>query len=125
MAHPRDILLGAQAQTGFLPVCDHYSGVEARMRKSLQLQAEMIEDPRGNELNGIKGTAGHPEEADLEGERQPVQGSPAFSNRSQLALVESCWLFLSRRSGAGSPTGRAGARARSLRRRASPTKSLA
>ena len=24
-----------------LPVCDHYSGVEARMRKSLQLQAEM------------------------------------------------------------------------------------
>ena len=40
-AHPRDVLLGAQAQTGFLPVCDHYSGVEARMRKSLQLQAEM------------------------------------------------------------------------------------
>ena len=33
--HPRDVLLGAQAQTGFLPVCDHYSGVEARMRKSL------------------------------------------------------------------------------------------
>ena len=42
MAHPRDILLGAQAAAGFLPVCDHYSGVEARMRKSLQLQAEMI-----------------------------------------------------------------------------------
>ena len=41
MPHPRDILLGAQAQAGFLPVCDHYSGVEARMRKSLQLQAEM------------------------------------------------------------------------------------
>ncbi|NMM87056.1 CoA ester lyase [Rhodococcus sp. SRB_17] len=41
MTHPRDILLGAQAQSGFLPVCDHYSGVEARMRKSLQLQAEM------------------------------------------------------------------------------------
>lgn len=40
-SHPRDILLGAQAQTGFLPVCDHYSGVEQRMRKSLQLQAEM------------------------------------------------------------------------------------
>ena len=39
--HPRDLLLGAQAQAGFLPVCDHYSGVEARMRKSLQLQAEM------------------------------------------------------------------------------------
>ncbi|MDP1739977.1 CoA ester lyase [Polaromonas sp.] len=44
MIHPRDILLGAQAQTGFLPVCDHYSGVEARMRKSLQLQAEMMEE---------------------------------------------------------------------------------
>lgn len=43
-SHPRDILLGAQAQTGFLPVCDHYSGVEARMRKSLQLQAEMTEE---------------------------------------------------------------------------------
>ena len=44
MTHPRDILLGAQAATGFLPVCDHYSGVEARMRKSLQLQAEMSEE---------------------------------------------------------------------------------
>ena len=41
MIHPRDVLLGAQAAAGFLPVCDHYSGVEARMRKSLQLQAEM------------------------------------------------------------------------------------
>lgn len=39
--HPRDILLGAQAGAFALPVCDHYSGVEARMRKSLQLQAEM------------------------------------------------------------------------------------
>ena len=44
MSHPRDILLGAQAQAVFLPVCDHYSGVEARMRKSLQLQAEMTEE---------------------------------------------------------------------------------
>jgi citrate lyase subunit beta/citryl-CoA lyase len=44
MTHPREVLLGAQAQTGFLPVCDHYSGVEARMRKSLQLQAEMTEE---------------------------------------------------------------------------------
>jgi citrate lyase subunit beta / citryl-CoA lyase len=44
MPHPRDILLGAQAQTGFLPVCDHYSGVEVRMRKSLALQAEMTEE---------------------------------------------------------------------------------
>ena len=44
MSHPRDILLGAQAATALLPVCDHYSGVEARMRKSLQLQAEMAEE---------------------------------------------------------------------------------
>ena len=42
--HPRDVLLGAQARAAFLPVCDHYSGVEARMRKSLQLQAEMTEE---------------------------------------------------------------------------------
>lgn len=43
-AHPRDILLGAQARGGQIPVCDHYSGVEARMRKSLQLQAEMARE---------------------------------------------------------------------------------
>jgi citrate lyase subunit beta/citryl-CoA lyase len=42
--HPRQVLLGAQGATGFLPVCDHYSGVEARMKKSLQLQAEMAEE---------------------------------------------------------------------------------
>jgi citrate lyase subunit beta/citryl-CoA lyase len=41
MTHPRTILLGAQAGAFALPACDHYSGVEARMRKSLQLQAEM------------------------------------------------------------------------------------
>jgi len=44
MLHPAGLLLGAQAATGFLPVCDHYSGVEARMRRSLQLQAEMTEE---------------------------------------------------------------------------------
>ena len=42
--HPRDVLLGAQAANLDLPVCDHYSGVEARMRKSLQLQAEMTQE---------------------------------------------------------------------------------
>lgn len=41
--HPRKVLLGAQAGAVSLPVCDHYSGVEARMRKSLQLQAQFIE----------------------------------------------------------------------------------
>jgi citrate lyase subunit beta/citryl-CoA lyase len=38
--HPRDVLLGAQAGGVLLPVCDHYSGVPDRMRKSLALQAE-------------------------------------------------------------------------------------
>ena len=44
MKHPREILLGAQAAGGQLPVCDHYSGVEARMLKSLQLQSELAEE---------------------------------------------------------------------------------
>ena len=43
-AHPAVVLLGAQAGATALPVCDHYSGVEARMRKSLQLQAEMTRE---------------------------------------------------------------------------------
>jgi citrate lyase subunit beta/citryl-CoA lyase len=42
--HPRDILLGAQGAAGVLPVCDHYSGVEARMVKSLQMQADMTQE---------------------------------------------------------------------------------
>lgn len=41
--HPRHVLLGAQAASAALPVCDHYSGVEVRMRKSLALQREFIE----------------------------------------------------------------------------------
>ena len=44
MKHPRDVLLGSQAGGIVLPVCDHYSGVEVRMRKSLALQAEMIDE---------------------------------------------------------------------------------
>jgi len=43
-AHPRDVLQGAQAGAITLPVCDHYSGVEARMQKSLQLQADMTQE---------------------------------------------------------------------------------
>lgn len=43
--HPAQILLGAQAgNVSRLPVCDHYSGVEDRMRKSLQLQADMLQE---------------------------------------------------------------------------------
>lgn len=40
MRHPRQVLLGATVGAT-LPVCDHYCGVEARMVKSLALQAEM------------------------------------------------------------------------------------
>lgn len=42
--HPREVLLGAQAAATMLPVCDHYSGVEVRMRKSLELQAQMLQE---------------------------------------------------------------------------------
>ena len=42
--HPAEVLLGAQASASALPVCDHYSGVEVRMRKSLALQAEMAQE---------------------------------------------------------------------------------
>ena len=42
--NPRTILLGAQASGAGLPVCDHYSGVPARMRKSLALQAAFTEE---------------------------------------------------------------------------------
>ncbi|HEY6039485.1 MAG TPA: hypothetical protein VIV58_34635, partial [Kofleriaceae bacterium] len=39
--HPRDVLFEDGDPTTTLPVCDHYAGVEARMRKSLELQAEL------------------------------------------------------------------------------------
>lgn len=42
LVHPATVLLDAQGGAQRLPVCDHYTGVETRMRKSLQLQAEMM-----------------------------------------------------------------------------------
>ncbi|RTL43900.1 MAG: CoA ester lyase [Burkholderiales bacterium] len=39
--HPREALFGHEALRPPLPVVDHYCGVEARMRKSLALQAEL------------------------------------------------------------------------------------
>jgi citrate lyase subunit beta/citryl-CoA lyase len=42
--HPRDILEPAQAGQIKLPVCDHYCGVEARMKKSVQLQEELTQE---------------------------------------------------------------------------------
>ena len=44
--HPRQALFGSEPLPPTLPVCDHYSGVEARMRKSLMLQA--VRDPLYN-----------------------------------------------------------------------------
>ena len=44
MSRPADVLLDAQAARVRLPVCDHYSGVLARMEKSLLLQTQMSED---------------------------------------------------------------------------------
>ena len=41
MAHPRDALFDAGDAIPAIPVCDHYCGIEPRMRKSLALQAEM------------------------------------------------------------------------------------
>jgi len=39
--HPRAALFDAGDAAPALPVCDHYAGVESRMRKSLALQAEL------------------------------------------------------------------------------------
>jgi citrate lyase subunit beta/citryl-CoA lyase len=39
--HPRDALFDAGEAAPALPVCDHYCGLEARMRKSLELQSEL------------------------------------------------------------------------------------
>jgi citrate lyase subunit beta/citryl-CoA lyase len=39
--HPRDVLFDEGDPAVVLPVCDHYAGVEARMRKSLELQREL------------------------------------------------------------------------------------
>ncbi len=39
--HPRQALFGSDESLPSLPVCDHYSGVEERMRKSLALQREL------------------------------------------------------------------------------------
>jgi citrate lyase subunit beta/citryl-CoA lyase len=40
--HPRDALFDAdEPPAPALPVCDHYAGIEARMRKSLDLQSEL------------------------------------------------------------------------------------
>jgi citrate lyase subunit beta / citryl-CoA lyase len=41
LVHPRQALFDADEVVTPLPVCDHYAGVEVRMRKSLEMQAGM------------------------------------------------------------------------------------
>ncbi|MDP3821842.1 MAG: aldolase/citrate lyase family protein [Burkholderiales bacterium] len=41
LVHPRQALFDTDEGATPLPVCDHYAGVEVRMRKSLELQAEL------------------------------------------------------------------------------------
>ncbi|MBQ0931494.1 CoA ester lyase [Ideonella sp. 4Y16] len=41
LRHPAEVLFEEGDAVPEMPVCDHYCGVEARMRKSLQLQAEL------------------------------------------------------------------------------------
>jgi citrate lyase subunit beta/citryl-CoA lyase len=41
--HPRKALFGAERPPHALPVCDHYAGVETRMRKSLVMQDEFTQ----------------------------------------------------------------------------------
>jgi len=42
--HPLQALYGAHERAAGLPVVDHYAGVEARMRKALELQGSMADD---------------------------------------------------------------------------------
>jgi hypothetical protein len=57
-------------------------------RCAIELPAQPIEDFRWNALHGIECVAGHLEKADVERERQPVQGTAAFSNPGKFLLVE-------------------------------------
>lgn len=70
--HPRQALFGAEHHQAALPVCDHYAGVEARMRKSLTLQAEMA------------ATAGH---AVFDVTLDLEDGAPVGGEDEQLALI--------------------------------------
>jgi citrate lyase subunit beta/citryl-CoA lyase len=82
MQHPRDILLGAQSASASLPVCDHYSGVEARMVKSLALQAEMSQE-FGACVFDV--TLDCEDGAPVGGEKDHAQMVVALANRAQAA----------------------------------------
>lgn len=83
MQHPRDILLGAQSQAASLPVCDHYSGVEVRMVKSLALQAEMTQ-AYGTCVFDV--TLDCEDGAPVGGERDHADMVVALANQSQTGI---------------------------------------
>jgi citrate lyase subunit beta/citryl-CoA lyase len=102
LVHPRDALFDAGELPPDLPVCDHYSGVEARMRKSLQLQAELgpafdvtldIEDgaPVGGEIEHAQLIAelllGESNQFDRAGVRLPQTSHAAFADAAR-TIVE-------------------------------------
>ena len=57
-------------------------------RRASQLAAEMLQHPGRDDLYRIERAAGHLEEADMEGERQPVQHSPAATDGGKLVLTQ-------------------------------------
>jgi citrate lyase subunit beta / citryl-CoA lyase len=101
--HPRDALFDADERAApDLPVCDHYAGVEARMRKSLTLQAELgpvfdvtldIEDgaPAGGEVEQAQRVAALLADADNRFGRVGVRllpvGHPRFEQVAAIVLA--------------------------------------
>ncbi|MEK8032678.1 aldolase/citrate lyase family protein [Ideonella sp. DXS29W] len=101
LVHPRYALFDAGELPPDLPVCDHYAGVEARMRKSLELQADLgpafdvtldIEDgaPVGGEVEHahlvaelLLGPANH---FDRVGVRLPASTHPAFGEVARVIV---------------------------------------
>ncbi|MDI1260189.1 aldolase/citrate lyase family protein [Aquabacterium sp.] len=71
--HPRLALFGAEQRSPNLPVCDHYAGIEARMRKSLALQADMASQTEGRAVFDVT--------LDLE------DGAPVGGEHEQALLV--------------------------------------
>ena len=69
------------------PAIERPDGGDLR-RRAIDLPAQPVEDFRRNALHGIERVAGHLEKADVERERQPVQGTAAFPNPGKFLLVE-------------------------------------
>ncbi len=101
LVHPRDALFDASDLLPELPVCDHYAGVEARMRKALALQAELgpafdvtldIEDgaPVGGEVEHANLIAellqGESNPFDRVGVRLPQTSHAAFADTARVVI---------------------------------------